>query len=454
MIEDNRWLTYVEYLPVEMIQSREEGRDISQFQEEIEMILNNSQQPGEAEKAAYDVLDRIEKIPVNPGYPYQEPNEIENIRRLRDASGGKTYSVSKSDMEDKIHGAWMGRCIGCLLGQPIEGWNQKRIEGFLKDTGNYPVKTYLSSDQPQEIIERYNVSNDGENAFCDTITHWINNIDIMPEDDDTNYTVIGLKVLEAYGKQFTSDHIAGMWLDSLPMWHVSTAERVAYKNIVNLVEPPRSGWWKNPYREWIGAQIRADIYGYVCPGNPQLAAELAWKDARISHTKNGIYGAMFVAAMLAAAYSLDSPDEIISAGLSEIPSTSRLYERVKEVIGFYSSGKTFEEVNEWLHRNYDETNSHDWCHTITNALVVAIALLYGKGDFEKSIGIAMLCGFDTDCNGATVGSITGLVNGYSDLPENWIAPVGDLLNTGVSRFATVSISEMTKRTLKIIEKEN
>ena len=82
----------------------------------------------------------------------------------------------------------------------------------------------------------------------------------MTEDDDTNYTVIGLKMMEIYGKEFTSDHVASVWMDSLPIVHVSTAERVAYRNIVNLIEPPRSGWWKNPYREWIGAQIRGDIF--------------------------------------------------------------------------------------------------------------------------------------------------------------------------------------------------
>lgn len=96
----------------------------------------------------------------------------------------------------------------------------------------------------------------------------------MPEDDDTNYTVIGLKTLEIYGKDFTSDQIAWMWLTSLAMGHVSTAERVAYRNIGNLVPTSKSGWWKNPYREWIGAQIRADIFGYVCPGDPKKAADM------------------------------------------------------------------------------------------------------------------------------------------------------------------------------------
>jgi ADP-ribosylglycohydrolase len=345
----------------------------------------------------------------------------------------------------------MGRCSGCLLGQPIEGWRQKRIEGYLRDTDNYPVRRYFSSDQPQEIIERYQISNNGENAFCDDITHWINNITIMPEDDDTNYTVVGLKVLEKHGFNFTSDHIAEMWLTSLPMGHVSTAERVAYRNIGNLVEPPRSGWWKNPYREWIGAQIRADIFGYVCPGDPEKAAALAWRDARISHVKNGIYGEMFVAAMLASAFSISDPTSIIRAGLSEIPKTSRLYRKVVQILERFEQGISFEDALEQLHNEYDERQSHIWCHTITNAVVVAIALLYGGMDFEKSIGLAMLCGFDTDCNGATVGSILGLVNGYDALPDQWTKPVGSLLRTGVSGFAQISIRELAERTFALVE---
>lgn len=450
MISDNRWLTYSEYLSVELQQSAEEGKDVDKYQEEVNRILELPEYTKERESRALKLLEEIERLPIREDYYYREPDDLGDIRKLRNCDGGKTYPFDSNILKDKVHGAWMGRCIGCLLGQPIEGWDHKRIEGYLKDTGNYPVKTYFSSQWPEEIIKRYQISNNGENAFCDTITHWINNVTVMTEDDDTNYTVIGLKMMEIYGKEFTSDHVASVWMDSLPIVHVSTAERVAYRNIVNLIEPPRSGWWKNPYREWIGAQIRGDIFGYVSPGNPEMAAELAWRDARISHVKNGIYGEMFIAAMLAAAYSMKRPLDVIQTGMAEIPETCRLYKKLTEVLDLYYSKQSFDEVLKWLHQEFDEKDAHSWCHTITNAVVVTISLLYGDGDFEKSIGLSMLCGFDTDCNGATVGSIVGLLTGYSGLPEHWIEPVGDLLNTGVSRFAQVSIKDMAERTLKLI----
>ena len=455
MIENTLWMTYFEYLPIELKQAEEEGKNVELYRKEIEEIIQTSGDMSfeEKERKAWEILDRIEKEPIKREFPYQEPNEIEKIEELRNTELRRNFTVDQATIEDRVWGAWLGRCIGCLLGQPIEGWKRKRIEGFLKDTDNYPVERFLSSDVSEEIIHKYNVSNNGENAFCDTVTHWINNIVDMPEDDDTNYTVIGLKTLEIYGKDFTSDQIAWMWLTSLAMGHVSTAERVAYRNIGNLVPTSKSGWWKNPYREWIGAQIRADIFGYVCPGDPKKAADMAWRDARISHAKNGIYGEMFVAALLAAAYAESNVVKLIETGLGESPATSRLYEVVLGIVSDYCNGVSKEKAINKLHSKYNEDDSHDWCLTITNAAVVAISILYGETDFTNALGIAMECGYDTDCNGATVGSIMGIMIGAKNIPESWKNNVTGILRTGVSGFYQVSIEELTRRTCAIIDKK-
>lgn len=455
MINNTRWMTYMEYLPIELKQSAEEGKDIKKYVDIINKTIALTDQQysfEEREEKALDILNQIEKETIKPGYEFQEPDELKEIFLLRDEQHKKTYNVLSEDIKSKISGAWLGRCIGCLLGQPIEGWKRNRIVGFLKDTKNYPIKHFMSSDVDDEIIERYQVSNNGENAFCDTVTHWINNITDMPEDDDTNYTVIGLKVLELYGKHFDSENVAETWLTSLPMGHVSTSERVAYRNIGNLIDAPKCGWWKNPYREWIGAQIRGDIFGYVSPGNPEEAARMAWTDGRISHVKNGIYGEMFIAAMLAAAYCVTEPLDLINDGLGQIPSTSRLYKKGKEVLKMYQDGKKVDETIEWLHQNYSEDDEHQWCHTITNALVVAISLLYSEGDFEKALHIAIECGFDTDCNGATVGSIMGMLLGEEKIPENWKAGLTGVLRTGVAGFHQITINELVERTYKLISK--
>src|SRR5438045_415981 len=141
----------------------------------------------------------------------------------------------------------------------------------------------------------------------------------MPEDDDLNYTVCGLAIVEKYGREFTPENVAEFWLQNLPLLHTCTAERVAYKNFTNNIMPPDSAIHRNPYREWIGAQIRADFWGYINPGDPQAAAEMASRDACVSHVKNGVSGEMWVAAMVAAAFTTDDINEIIEAGLAQIP---------------------------------------------------------------------------------------------------------------------------------------
>ena len=136
---------------------------------------------------------------------------------------------------------------------------------------------------------------------------WINNMDTYPVDDDMNYTVLSLRVLERSGSNFTSEDVAQSWLFGLPAFHTCTAERVAYRNLMHGILPPESGILANPFREWIGAQIRVDFYGYIAAGNPALAAQMACRDAVVAQTKNGVYAAMYIAALIASAPVLPKP---------------------------------------------------------------------------------------------------------------------------------------------------
>ena len=235
-------------------------------------------------------------------------------------------------------------------------------------------------------------------------------------------------------------------MSSLPLLHTCTAERVAYINLCNLHLPPESAVFCNPYREWIGAQIRGDLFGYINPGNPARAAEMAWRDASISHVKNGIYGEMFVSAMIASAFVLDDPRKIVLAGLAQIPAASRLAAGIREAVEWKDAGKSLTEAVSLLRERWDEKDPHDWCHTIPNAVLVVFGLLYGEMDFARSIGIGTAFGFDTDCNSATIGSILGVAQGEKALPYIWKEPLHDTLLSGVHGFGRVAISELARRT--------
>ena len=174
---------------------------------------------------------------------------------------------------------------------------------------------------------------------------------------------------------------------------------------------------------------------------------MAWRDACISHVKNGIYGEMFVAAMLAVAAVCDDVRTVITEGLKQIPEKSRLYERVSEVVRWHDAGVSQEECFRRIHAEWDEFDGYDWVHTISNAMIVAACLLYGEKDYSKSICMAVETGFDTDCNGATVGSILGMRDSAATVGEEWTVPIHGKLDTTIFGVGTVELADMAKTTM-------
>ncbi|MDR3248574.1 MAG: ADP-ribosylglycohydrolase family protein, partial [Treponema sp.] len=183
----------------------------------------------------------------------------------------------------------------------------------------------------------------------------------------------------------------------------------------------------------------------------EKAAEYAWRDGRISHVKNGIYGEMFAAAMIAQAAVSQNSKEIILSGLAEVPEKSRLTEGVTKVLSWHGEGITWEAALDRIHELYDESNGHHWCHTISNAMICAAALLWGEGDLEKTIGIAICAGFDTDCNAATTGSVVGMLKGAKALPAKWIKPLNNQLKSGIDGYNFCEISDLAERTTRFIK---
>ena len=438
------WEFYSSNLATEYRQSVEEGLDVERFNDlfsAVAMLPKN-----ELKKKFGDLLfEIVHSAKQRENYPYIEPSDFEGIKNCSNFGAYSNLSYNAKDFEDKIQGAWTGRICGCMLGKTVEGICTNELVPFLKETNNYPMHRYiLRSDLTSEVVNKYKYGFMGR-PYADEIEG-------MPIDDDTNYVVLAQELIENYGKNFTSLDVANVWLTYQKKDAYCTAERVAYCNFIKGFYPPESAIYKNPYREWIGAQIRGDYFGYINPGNPQLASEMAWRDASISHVKNGIYGEMMIAAMLAVAAVTNDIETIILGGLSVIPTKSRLHESIMKILTAFRTGVSKESCFEMIHEDYDEYTAHGWCHTISNAMIVAAALLYGGGDYGKSICMAVETGFDTDCNGATVGSVLGMANGIQSIPTYWTKPINDTLHTSIFGVGTVKISDRVKLTLEHIAK--
>lgn len=260
-----------------------------------------------------------------------EPDGLEAIRAQWSPIPGLP-PVDPAKLADRVRGGWYGRAVGCLLGKPVEGLSRAGIREILTATGGWPLAAWFTAEGlPAAVAARHPWNK------ASAQTSLAENIDGMPEDDDLNYTLLALTLVERTGRGFTTDDVATGWLRDLPGLRVFTAERAVYRNLLDGVDPANAATVANPYREWIGAQIRADLYGWICPGDPAAAAELAWRDARLSHTRNGVYGAMFVAAMAAAACVADDIAAVIACGRSVVPPRSRLARAID--LGFGLGGR-------------------------------------------------------------------------------------------------------------------
>ncbi len=376
---------YHHLLMDEIIERKEEGCDVSGYSErlseakEIEDLFN-----------IYHDL-----IAIDPKADYNEPSGLEEIHSER-KEGIRRFAATLDDDQllNKISGGWLGRCAGCQLGKPVEGWTQPQIKRLLGNADGWPLDNYFSQSffDPEELKKWPAQNNLGSMR---------ENLRIAIRDDDQDYTILSINILKKYGIKFTPMQAGAEWLSSLPYLQVYTAERQAYQNLVKGFDYPETAIRWNPYREWIGAQIRADGYGYVAPGWPEKAAELAFNDAALSHVKNGIYGEMFMAAAIAAAFVTDDIKLCLQAAAAEIPQKSRFSQMVKDCFYWFENYKDWEEARAEVEKKYGKYN---WVHTINNAAVTILALLYGKMDFEKTICLAVSGGWDTDCNGATAGS--------------------------------------------------
>ncbi|MGL1893650.1 MAG: ADP-ribosylglycohydrolase family protein [Spirochaetaceae bacterium] len=395
-------------------------------------------------------LKEYNNFEVKKDWKYIQPNNLDEIKKERPSKPENlVMDLDTTTLLDRLHGAWTGRACGCALGKPVEivGMQENgraNIKDHLQRRNSWPLENY---------IEGTPMNSDKKELICEQ--SWRENICYMEPDDDIHYTLIGLKVLEIYGKDFTWRNVADTWNNSLPYQAICTAENQAILNYnirthfldrdSAIISPDFTSTNHNPYREWIGAQIRADGWAYCCAGNPELAAEFAFRDAHWTHRANGIYGEMFFAAVISAAFVESDPIKLINIGLSQIPKNCILAEDIKESLIWMKSQKTWEEFMLKLENKYSSMSS---VHTINNALICCMSMYYSNMEPDLAISIAVMAGLDTDCNGATVGSIVGACHGVKGFSK-YAGALNDTIKPLVFGFQETTMKELSKRTHKM-----
>jgi ADP-ribosylglycohydrolase len=279
---------------------------------------------------SYDALvefaRRIDHLPLRKAWKYVEPSELDEIRRECDPRRphGILPGLRREGLDARIEHAFLCSVAGCILGKPLEiDPTLDELKACGEAIGEWPIQNYIS----QAFIDKLGKSH---NSAVETVREKIR---YVAPDDDLNYTTLGMLLIEEKGSAFTRTDVMQKWLHNLPICWTWGPERLellkAGLHSLETWDMKQNDAWAdewNPESEACGAAIRVDAYGFACPGNPALAAELAWRDAGFTHRATGLYSAMFVAAAIAAAPAVESRVDIFRIALEFVPRRSRFYE--------------------------------------------------------------------------------------------------------------------------------
>lgn len=378
-------------------------------------------------------LAELRALPDDPALQSAEPDDLAGIRALRPEGARRLWSTLPEDSyRDRIEGAILGRFAGCVLGSIVECWEIDKMEGWADYLGDDfpPTDYWTQAERPHELKYR--------TRRRDTFTR--SGMDGVPTDDDIIYTQLGMLILEDYGPDFTVEDVGAAWKKYLP--HAATAEGVALRNLHAGVLPMEAAIVDNPFMFWIGADIRSDPWGYAAPGYPEKAAEFAWRDATISHRRNGVYGAMYFSAVISAAFATGDPVAALEAGLSEIPADCLLARELRwaldvagDINDYRAARAAVDERFAGMHR----------IHTINNAALTVWGLTIGGDDFTKVISETVAMGLDNDCTAATAGSIFGAAYGAAAIPDHWTRNFNNKVYSYIIGVASFALDDMYDR---------
>lgn len=315
-------------------------------------------------------------------------------------------TLNDAEFRDRVYACWLGKNIGGTLGMPFEG---------KKEINNVTFYTKLKEGEPAA-------------------------------NDDLDLQILWLKAMEENNYRIDAYTLGEYWLKYVPVdWN---EYGIGKANMKLGIMPPLSGEYNNAkWKTSNGAWIRSEIWACLAPGNPMLAAQFAWNDACVDHgCSEGTFAEIFTATLESAAFIEKDRDKLIQFALTMIPSDCRVTTAVKTAVEAKKSGKTWQQARESVVK---ATEDLGWFQAPRNVAFTMIGWLYGDGDFGKSICIAVNCGDDTDCTGATLGSIFGIIYGTAIIPEKWRAPIGDGIKTvAVSGFEVpATLQLLTDRTV-------
>ena len=312
--------------------------------------------------------------------------------------------ISMPVYRDKILGAWLGKSAGGIIGSKQE--NNKNMLHY-----------------------------SFENVFPD----------VFPPNDDFDLQVLWLyEILEKKGVNFDSYDLAQEFCKRNICW--ANEYRVAINNIDRALWPPLSGMFDNEYfNASMGCPIRSEVWALIAPANPRLAMRFAGMDGVIDHGNESVEGEKFLAGLEADAFAITDIRTLIERAMARIDSSTALYACIDSVLHLAESGLSYEEIRNELVRRF---GSCDASYSVINLGFMMLALLLGKGDFEKTLLLAVNCGFDTDCTAATVGAVIGIIKGYNALPAIWRERIGSTftaatVNVDQSRNTYAEVAELT-----------
>jgi ADP-ribosylglycohydrolase len=400
-----------------------------------------------------DDLDRLEalyleliKTKQRSDWAYEEPELLDEIiaaMPARPLGAADLLRPPPAELANRILGGWLGRIAGCNLGKPVENgdfWTPDRIRTYLEMAHAYPLRDYIPALDPVP---------DGFWLHRSWPETTLGRVRGSARDDDIDYSILGVWLLERYGLELSPSVIANAWLTFLPYLQVFTAERAVLVNVLHNVPIASVGETRNPYREWIGALIRADVCGWALPGQPGAAARLAYSDASLSHRHNGIYAAMWAAALVSLACVADTVREAVERSLEYVPVRSRLAEALSWVQDLYRTGCTWEAAVEEIRARFGH---YSWVHSVNNACLITAGLLWGDRDFSATVGLTVQGAWDTDSNAATAGSVVGTVLGAAKLPHHFIEPLQDRTRSVIFGYDNSRISELARRTTALAQR--